>query len=289
MLQRLTLFLLSFFGTTVMAQNTSTVPGESKPFVIGSTHEIYSAELKEKRILNIYLPHGYNKKDTTRYAVIYLLDGSADEDFIHVAGLVQFYNFEWVSNMPKTILVGIANVDRKRDFTFPTTIADDLKKYPTSGNSDRFIAFIEKELQPFISSNFPTSSDKTIIGQSLGGLLAIQILLNKPSLFNKYIIVSPSLWWNNGSLLQQQPAFDAQHLTRLTQVSVLVGKEGATPTLIPRIMEDDAKLLFEKIEKNQNQFLRSAFELLAGEDHASILHQAIANTFRRWYSIPSTE
>ena len=143
--------------------------------------------------MNIYLPEGYKQGDTTKYPVIYLLDGSADEDFIHIVGLVQFYSFEWINQVPKSIVVGIATVDRRRDFTFPTTIEEDKKVYPTTGHSEKFIAFIEKELPPFIESKNKTNSSKTIIGQSLGGLLATEIFLKKPTLFNKYIIISPSL------------------------------------------------------------------------------------------------
>src|SRR5437762_9587477 len=122
----------------------------AKPFILGFIQEIQSAELKEKRLLNIYLPDGYNATDTTKYPVTYLLDGSADEDFIHVVGLYQFNSFEWINRAPKSIIVGIANKDRQRDFTFPTKIEADRKKYPNTGHSDKFIAFIDKELQPFI-------------------------------------------------------------------------------------------------------------------------------------------
>ena len=68
-------------------------PETSKPFVLGSIEEFESKILGEKRILNIYLPEGYIPNDTTRYPVVYLLDGSADEDFIHTVGLFQFNTF----------------------------------------------------------------------------------------------------------------------------------------------------------------------------------------------------
>ena len=189
----LTLCLTAIFSIFSYAQSN-----KSKPFVLGVTDEIYSKELKEKRTLNIYLPEGYTKTDTIHYPVVYLLDGSADEDFIHVAGLYQFSSFEWVNLVSKSIIVGIATVDRKRDFTYPTTITEDKIKYPTTGHSDVFIAFLEKELQPFVEKNYKANTEKTIIGQSLGGLLATEILLKKPFLFNTYIIISPSLWWDNG-------------------------------------------------------------------------------------------
>jgi len=90
---------------------------QSKPFILGEILEINSLELAEKRTLNIYLPAGYSRAHSSRYPVIYLLDGSADEDFIHVAGLVQFNNFPWINRLPESIVVGIANTNRKRDFT----------------------------------------------------------------------------------------------------------------------------------------------------------------------------
>lgn len=97
--------------------------------------------------MNGYLPAGYDADKTAKYAVIYLLDGSADEDFIHVIGLVQFNNFEWIDRVPKSIVVGIATIDRQRDFTFPTT-----------GHSAKFITFLEKELQPLRIKQFSTLS-----------------------------------------------------------------------------------------------------------------------------------
>ncbi len=250
----------------------------SKPFVLGQIDEIRSNELNEKRTLNIYLPEGYNDKDTVKYPVIYLLDGSADEDFIHIVGLVQFNSFEWINQVPKSIVVGIATVDRRRDFTFPTAIEKDRKAYPTTGHSDRFISFVDKELQPYIQTKFKTNKSKMIIGQSLGGLLAAEILVKKPTLFTKYVIVSPSLWWNNGSLLNQPVANFSN-----TDIYIAVGKEGLTPTTIPRVMEVDANLLADKLSALNYKKVNVYVDYLPLENHATILHQAVSNSFRRLY------
>jgi len=270
-----------FFTKFTFAQTENS--NSSKPFVLGLIEEIQSKELAEKRILNIYLPEGYNADDSVRYPVIYLLDGSADEDFIHIAGLVQFNSFEWISQIPKSIVIGIATVDRRRDFTFPTTIERDQKKFPTSGHSAQFISFIEKELQPFIEKKYKTNNSKMIIGQSLGGLLEAEILLKKPALFNKYVIVSPSLWWNNGSLLNQDAVAFDHNFNQQTDIYIAVGKEGATPTDIPREMEEDARLLFEKINQIKNKSVKVHFEYLPKENHATILHQAVSNSLRILY------
>lgn len=277
------LTLLFVATDTVFAQKTNkTNSNDPKPFVLGVIDELQSKELGEKRVLNIYLPNGYDKNDTTKYAIIYLLDGSADEDFIHVSGIVQFYSFPWINRIPKSIVVGISTVDRRRDFTYPTTIESDRKRYPTTGHSDRFMSFIEKELQPYIERKYKTNGSKTIIGQSLGGLFATEILFKKPELFNTYIIISPSIWWDNGSLLNySSDRLKADH--QQTAVYIGVGKEGLTPTVIPRVMVVDANLLAEKIENLKNPTIKVIFDYLPDEDHATIEHQAVLNAFKMLY------
>ncbi len=254
-----------------------------KQFVLGNIDEIQSKELAEKRILNIYLPEGYNQNDETKYPVIYLLDGSADEDFIHIVGLVQFNSFEWIKQIPKSIVVGIATVDRRRDFTFPTTIPEDKKSYPTSGHSNKFIAFLEKELQPYIEKKYKGNTNKTIIGQSLGGLVATEILIKKTTLFDKYIIISPSLWWDNGSLLNQEIKALQNNFNQQTDIYIGVGKEGLTPTENPRVMEVDANVLADKIKKLKNKNVIVYFDYLPQENHATIMHQAVLNAFKSLY------
>jgi predicted alpha/beta superfamily hydrolase len=85
----------------------------------------------------------------------------------------------------------------------------------------------------------------------LGGLLITEILLKHPTLFNKYIIISPSIWWDNGSILTQDSPMLKSTFSQKTEVYIGVGKEGLTPTAIPRVMEVDANLLAEKIKSTK--------------------------------------
>lgn len=273
--------LFSCNASFLEAQDTIATT-QNTPFVLGKINEIYSNILSEKRIVNIYLPKDYNKKDSTSYPVIYLLDGSADEDFIHIAGLVQFLNFPWVNILPESILVGIANIDRKRDFTFPTSISRDKIESPTSGGSEKFIDFIQKELQPFIEKNYKTNSSKTLIGESLGGLLATEILFKKPALFTRYIIVSPSLWWNNESLLSTKPTLDNSNSVQSTSVYIAVGNE-------EKIMKKDAHHLVSILRSYLPKKSAIHFQYLPHEDHATILHNAVYNAFIYFKSlVPDT-
>lgn len=246
---------------------------QERPFVIGTVRDIHSSILNEKRTLNIYLPEGYNQNDSLKYPVIYLLDGSADEDFIHIAGLVQFANFPWVNLLPPSIVVGIANIDRKRDYTFPTRNQKDKLQNPSSGGSKNFIEFIEKEVEPYIDTAFKVTSKKTLIGQSLGGLLATEILFTHPQLFDSYIIISPSLWWDDESLLQQSTATLKAIQKTKKAIYIAVGKEGP-------IMEGDAKKLTAFLTTNHHPNLKIHFATFMKENHATILHLAVYDAFK---------
>lgn len=242
-----------------------------QPITIGEVRTLHSTVLGEDRILNIAWPADHQPGDTVRYPVIYLLDGTMDDDFLHVAGALQFAAFGWVGWQRPSIVVGIANVDRKRDFTFPTTVAADKEQFPTTGGSQAFINFLAQELIPFVDAQYHTTKDRLLIGQSLGGLLAAEVLFERPELFQRYLIVSPSIWWDNGSLLARKAAFLTHPERAPAEVFIAVGKEG-------RRMESDARKLYARVRKSRA--IRSGFGHLPKHDHGNILHQAVLDGFR---------
>lgn len=241
------------------------------PFTIGEVHLLRSEALGEERTLNIGLPQGYDPLDTVRYPVIYLLDGSADEDFLHVVGALQFASFGWIGWQRPAIVVGIANTDRKRDLTFPTTVPEDKVQFPTTGGAEAFLRFLADELIPYVDGHFRTRADRMIIGQSLGGLFATQVLFDRPELFRRYLIVSPSIWWDQGSVLRRPVAMQADPGKAPAEVFIAVGKEG-------RRMERDARRLYTLVRRSER--VRVGFKHLPEHDHANILHQAVIDGFR---------
>ena len=261
--------ILAALLTFTVSNSQSLVPEVSvNELTIGKSIEIKSTVLEENRILNIYLPPSYQIDTLKSYPVIYLLDGSKDEDFIHITGIVQFGSFSWINMIPESIVVGIANTDRKKDFTYPSNNKLDQNEFPTSGESKKFIEFLEKEALPFVNNKFRTTQTNTLIGQSLGGLLGTEILFKTPHLFGKYIIVSPSLWWDDESLLGEEiKDFDSSK-----QIYIAVGKEG-------EVMERTAEELFKKLDTLKKLESKVHFDFLEDKSHGDALHQAVYNAF----------
>ena len=252
------------------------ITGPRHSFDIGIIDTVQSKILGQNRVINVYLPIGYTGNDSAKYPVIYLLDGSADEDFIHVVGLVQFLTM--INAMPNSVVVGIANTDRKHDFTHSATVPGDLKLVPTSGGSQKFIDFLGRELQLYVQQHYKVLAGGTLVGQSLGGLLATEVLLKKPALFNSYIIVSPSLWWNDESLLKSAETLLLQAKFNInTKVCIAVGNEG-------KQMEDDAAKLADALNKNKGSGATVISIPMPAENHLTILHNALYKAFLSLYA-----
>ncbi len=158
------------------------------------TLRIPSRLLAETRVINVYVPPGYDGKADIRYPVLYMLDGGVKEDFAHLANTLD--NLIKEEAIPAMLLVGIENTERRRDLTGPTTVDSDREISPVVGGSAIFREFIETELKPQIAMFYQVNDDSAIIGESLAGLFVVETLFVRPKLFDTYIALDPSVWWN---------------------------------------------------------------------------------------------
>jgi predicted alpha/beta superfamily hydrolase len=158
------------------------------------TLRVPSALLSETRVVNVYVPPGYDSKVDRRYPVLYMLDGGEKEDFPHLVEALDALIKS--AEIPPMLLVGIENTERRRDLTGPTEVASDREIAAMVGGSATFRAFIERELMPLIGTFYKVSAERSIIGESLAGLFVVETLFVQPRLFDTYIALDPSLWWN---------------------------------------------------------------------------------------------
>jgi uncharacterized protein len=163
------------FGVPMRASETE------DPLVIGETFTIESKIRKETRRINVYLPPGYAQSKDVRVPVLYMPDGGIDEDFLHIAGLVQIS----VTNgtMRPFMLVGIENTQRRRDLTAPTKNEGDKKIAKVVGESAAFRRFIRDELMPQVKRRYRTTDETAIVGESLAGLFVVETFFVDSDLF----------------------------------------------------------------------------------------------------------
>jgi Predicted hydrolase of the alpha/beta superfamily len=242
--------LVAIFILSAQAQNDNKI-------IIGKIDSVYSNVLKEQRKVWIYTPDMTSGDHSAghRYPVLYLLDG--DGHFPSIVGLIQqLSQVNGNSVLPEMIVVGIPNTDRTRDLT-PTHIKSDppmmdTNSSRTTGGGEQFVSFIEHELMPHIDSAYPTAPYKILIGHSFGGLTVMNVLTNHTKLFNAYIAIDPSMWYDQERFLSATE----KKLTdkRYEGIRLFVG--------IANTMPEGMTLVKMKADKSTDtRHIRSIFEL----------------------------
>jgi uncharacterized protein len=175
---------------------------------IGKIDTLHSKILGENRKIWVHVPGNeaggiYAK---SKYPVLYLLDG--DAHFSSVVGMIQqLSTVNGNSVLPEMIVVGITNTNRTRDLTPVHVDSDppfmDSTFSKKTGGGENFIAFMEKELMPYIDANYPTQPYKILVGHSFGGLAVMQVLTKHTDLFNAYVCIDPSMWYNKMNFLKE--------------------------------------------------------------------------------------
>ncbi|MFH4963402.1 alpha/beta hydrolase-fold protein [Gaetbulibacter sp. M235] len=169
-------------------------------YKVGVLDSLYSKVLKESREIYVQVPTSYNPEKNQKYPVVFILDG---EMFLPtVSNVHDYYSGGY---MPEMVLVGISNVkNRTRDLTTSTiTTKYGMPFNEVNGEAANFSKFLEKELIPFIETKYSVTNFRTLISHSYGGLFAIYTLINKPKLFDNYLVIDPSLDWDEQKLLKQ--------------------------------------------------------------------------------------
>ncbi len=164
--------------------------------------------------------------------------------------------------MPGVIVVAIPNTVRARDLT-PPVQEDSLGLRPLAGGADNFLEFLSGELKPYLEENYRTRPYSILIGHSLGGLFANHALVHRPEVFNAYVSISPSLWWDEQRLVAQaDSAFD--HADELVgDFYMTMGNEGND-------MLGGALKFAGVLEEKAPDSFRWEFNHMDEEDHGSV-------------------
>jgi predicted alpha/beta superfamily hydrolase len=273
-------FLFILLSMITLASNAQT----DNKIIIGKVDSVYSTILKEQRKVWVYTPNLKTgmQNPGQRYPVVYLLDG--DGHFESVAGMIQqLSQVNGNTIVPEMIIVGIPNTDRTRDLT-PTHIVSDPPMMDSgfsknTGGGENFTAFMEKELFPHIDSVYPTQPFRILIGHSFGGLIVMNTITNHTKLFNAYIAIDPSMWYDKEQFLkatQKKLATQKYNGTRLYIGIANTLTEGMTLEKLKKDTTADTRhirsifAMDKFIKANPQNGLKYASKYYADDDHGSV-------------------
>lgn len=184
---------------------------------------------------------------------------------------------------------------RARDLT-PTHTA----QFGLSGAGDAFMRFLRDELQPWLTERFPgCADDVTYFGHSLGGMFGSHLLVTEPSLFRRFILSSPSLWWDDELAFRTEEAWADAHDDLESVVYFGIGGnetdagrriEGANlpdghPAKPPAAfldMVDDLRRFVSVLQGRHYDGLDLAFEVFDDEFHATVPGVVLSRALRHF-------
>jgi len=252
------LYILLSGVQTTFGQN------ETDDIIVGSKFVIKSNILDEERTCLISLPDSYNNSSEVdkKYPVIILLDGYTH--FKTASGIVHFMSSNRNRNnlMPESIIIAIENVDRERDFTV-TKIK--TKRPNNMGGGRNFLNFIEKELVPNIDKKYKTEPFRTLVGHSLGGLLTLNSYMDENSVFNAYISIDPSIWWNEEMMKNKVDSTPSISLDK--KLYIATANQGEANYERNKQRHDS---LYTLITKKSDKPLNIEIEYFEKENHRSV-------------------
>ncbi|MEE9433356.1 MAG: alpha/beta hydrolase-fold protein [Sphingorhabdus sp.] len=252
---------------------------ESEALVMGQTYKLKSDILGMDRRLTVRLPTGYADKPDTKYDVVYVIDGGPEQDFPHIAGIAQSSDMN--GTFAPFILIGVETVNRRSEISPP--VADpavyitELRAKP--GGSPIFRKFLADEVKPWVETHFRTSGNDAVLGESLAGLFIIETLFEMPDLFDDYIAVTPSLWWENMKYGREAKAYLSILPAGDRRLYVALADEGFRH-------KEGTDLLIAALEEAAPENLKWLYVPQSKtETHASIYHGAALDAFRAFYGL----
>lgn len=268
------LIIFTFISLLIMPGYLSAVEVQEKTnaLVIGQAIKIDSKILNEERPLWVYLPEDYNSSKYKEYPVLYMLDGAYH--FHHITGAVQVLAKR--QRIPQMIVIGIPYIDwehRERDL-WPTSV----NGRPPVAAADKFLAFIKEELIPFTEKNYRTDSYRILLGHSSAGLFSVYALIENPELFNTYLSISPSLYWDDRMIFKKWKFFSLKKSTIKRELFLSVADGDRDQIRLSGI--DFAELL----KKKPPEGLEVRYSFYENEDHGSIVHRSFYNSIENLFT-----
>jgi len=251
----------------------------------------HSKSVDQEYRIPIALPMDYAKSQD-RYPVLYILDAdflfSYTADVIRGAASLRSIGLlgqdPFVAHVPNLIVVSITYPIswydqprlwwslRTRDQT-PTPNRDDARvlglEGTDGGNAGKFLRFIKEELMPYVNANYRTvREDSTIVGHSGGGLFALYVLFHEPERFRRYVVSSPSLWWDKKVTFKYEREYASRRTDLPARLFLSVGS-------LEDGMVTNLKELVAVLKERGYSGLEWESRVFEGETHFSVGYPAI--------------
>ncbi len=276
----LSIFLMMIISVSCIGQ-------KGKDIVIGEKHSVYSEILQIDKQYWIHIPSSYNDTiySPKKYPLLVILD--AEDHFELAASIIKFLSNRLDSKeIPEFIIIGLTGANRIQEYTPTHSIYSpegvEVEAFEKSGGGPNFLKFLEEELIRHIDEKYRTLPYRTLVGHSLGGTLAVYDYISKKALFNSYIAMDPSLWWDNELLVKRIKSNDLNAIKKANRRLYISAAHNSTLTIDTTPMRNSQEAFFAALKANSNNrgVIHTKLQYFENEDHGTVPLPSIYNGMR---------
>lgn len=305
MIQKIALSLLAAGCVVLSACHEVKVPEPKVPpapeptasappaYVLTDTEirDITSGPLGRTYQLFVSLPRSYHEDLTHRFPVLFVTDANYAFPLVRNIGRMVGDGGRGLEDF---VLIGLSyavgdtpKYSRQRDYT-PTPNGEDTESDMPGrpvryGEAEAYRRFIADEVFPFVAEHYRVDMQRKIFaGHSYGGLLGAHIVLTAPTMFERYILSSPSLWYDNRVMLERERAYAAVHTDMRADIFLVIGGfETVKPSSQNKRyhrkndMVRDLKTFEARLRSRRYPGLRIESTVIEDEDHLTVYPAAI--------------
>ncbi|GAA4733405.1 alpha/beta hydrolase-fold protein [Flavisolibacter ginsenosidimutans] len=243
--------------------------------------------------LFVALPPNYKaaSDDTTRYNVLYVLDGNDEWPLVVESHRVLRTAFGGMNNPEGRdfIIVGIGypvipywntTPYRTSDYTPVQDAGEDSVLTSafgvnlTTGGAPQFLQVVKNEIIHFVEHNFRTTNDRGIIGHSFGAGFVAYSLFEEPELFSRYGMLSPNFFRDTNFLLNLESRFAKSHAELNKQIFVARGSRETSA------ITNSSSQMIDSLNRHYYKGLAVQSAVFPDEMHFSVLPAEISRALQ---------
>lgn len=256
------------------------------------TSHIITAQ-NNHRQYELFIGIPFQSAPANGYAVLYALDGNA------VISQLNAKMLNTLHHPPVIVAIGTPSPllfdgdARTYDYTpaLPSGDTVDPAHNRPAGGAEFFTQTLAHQIKPYVASLAKINSAKEFLwGHSYAGLFVLHTFFLHTELFTHYIAASPSLWWQNGLILQEEVSFTRNLSDEALSKELWLmqgGKEAEENIPSNKILSDAAKKMIaartvlpaDSLEKMHqrltDQKLHVHYDVLEGLSHGSMFAAAL--------------
>lgn len=231
------------------------------------------------------LPSRYDPDDPDGYPLVVCLDGL----WTYGTAVDTFRILSLGRVLPRSIVLGIAHDEpdlrqvlelRAMDFTVTAADAPKLTGVRSPGHllggAPAFHRWLVDEIVADARERYPVS-EVVLVGHSFSALFGLHVLFNEPTAFQRYLLASPSVWWDDRVMF----GLEEEHAARVESVPARVFMSKGS-------LETDEfsphQEFYEQFASRNHPGLRLHWHLFEGDAHTSVVAAAVNRGLRELFA-----